>query len=251
VKSLFLLLAGWAALLSGMPVAHAADSAAERAAIEEIVRDYLLREPEVIYEALQELQRRQEDAAADRQRELLASRADELFADAADPRLGNSQGDVTLVEFFDYRCGYCRSMVDGIQELLERDGKLELVMKEYPILGPESTIAAKAALAAKRQGRYEAMHWALMQASELNEAAVLDLAERLGLDRNRLARDMGSAEIQAEIDGNLGLARELGIGGTPTFIIGEQIIPGAVPIDSLAGLIEAERRKPAGDRRGG
>lgn len=213
--------------------------------VERIVKEYLLREPEVLYEALQELQRRRDATEAERQRELLAEHRAALVASPDDPVLGDPAGDVTLVEFMDYRCGYCRSMAPALRSLLETDRRVRLVIKEFPILGPDSVTAARAALAAKKQGRYAEFHWALLQARDLSEAAILELARRQGLDPERLARDMRSAEVERVVERNRALADALGITGTPSFVIGDALIPGAAPVARLAELI-AKARRPGG-----
>jgi protein-disulfide isomerase len=212
-------------------------------AIERIVRDYLLREPEVIYEAIQELQRRREQAEIERARGQIFANADRLFDDARDPVAGAADGAVVLVEFFDYRCGYCRAMVGGINELIEATPDLRFVFKEFPILGPDSLAAARAALAAERQGSYLAMHNALMAASDLSQDGIETIARELGLDLERLRADMADPAIQQLIDDNRRLAAELGINGTPSFVIGEELVPGAVPMARLAELIATERAR--------
>jgi protein-disulfide isomerase len=227
-------------------VPQAEPTPAERQEIEAIIREYLLREPEVLMEALQELQARREVAQQERVGQLLQERRELIFDDPDDPVIGNRTGDVTLVEFFDYRCGYCRSMMPDLRALLEQDGKIRLVMKEFPILGPESIIASKAALAALRQGRYADMHWALMQAKDLSREHVLTLAQQVGLDPQRLAVDMDDPALAREIDANVALAKELGINGTPSFVIGTSLIPGAIPITDLAKLVADAR---SGERK--
>lgn len=213
--------------------------------IERIVKDYLLREPEVLFEALQELQRRRDTAEAARQRAVIAERRSELVGRADDPALGDPAGDVTIVEFMDYRCGYCRSMAPALRALLEQDRRVRLVIKEFPILGPDSVVAARAALAARKQGRYGELHWALYQAKDLSEPAILELARRLGLDAERLARDMRAPEVEQAIERTRALAEELGISGTPSFVVGDTLIPGAAPVARLAELI-AKARRPGG-----
>lgn len=210
--------------------------------VERIVKDYLLREPEVLYQALQELQRRRDAAEAERQRAMIGERRDELVGRADDPVLGDPAGDVTLVEFMDYRCGYCRSMAPALRALLESDRRIRLVIKELPILGPDSQTASRAALAARRQGRYAELHWALLQAKDLGEAAVLETARRVGLDVERLARDMRGPEVEQAIERTRALAEELGISGTPSFVIGDTLIPGAAPVARLAELVAQARR---------
>lgn len=241
IRCLLLLVAGLG-LLAGGPVARADDAAKLPVGeIERIVKEYLLREPEVIYQAIQELQRRRDAEEAGRQKDLVGQHGDEIFLSKTDPVLGNPDGDVTMVEFFDYHCGYCRTMVPGMQALLEQDKKLRIVMKEFPILGPDSVVASKAALAAAKQGRYEDMHFALMAEKDLSEPSVLALADRLGLDRDRLAADMKSPEVASVIEGNIKLAQLLNINGTPSFVIGDEIVGGAAPIADLTAKIGSAR----------
>ncbi len=210
--------------------------------VERIVKEYLLREPEVLYEALQELQRRRDAAEAERQRAVLIERRNELLGLPDDPVLGDPRGDATIVAFMDYRCGYCRSMAPALRALLEKDRRVRLVIKEFPILGPDSLVAARAALAARAQGRYAELHWALFQAKDLSEGAILELARRSGLDAERLARDMKAPEVERILERNRGLADALGISGTPAFVIGDSLIPGAAPVARLAELIAKARR---------
>jgi protein-disulfide isomerase len=209
--------------------------------IEQIVREFLLREPEIIMQAIEELQRRREATVAAEQRERLAQDRDFLVGDERDPVLGNVEGDVTLVEFFDYRCGYCRAMVEPMQSLLRGDPQLRIVMKEFPILGSDSLLASKAALAAHLQGGYEAMHWALLAENRIDETVIRRLAEAQGLDVERLIQDMASDDIASHIQDNILLAQGLAINGTPSFVIGDTIIPGAVPGGRLEELVSQER----------
>jgi protein-disulfide isomerase len=214
--------------------------------VERIVREYLLREPEIIMQAIEELQRRREAQAAADQRDRLASEQEALVADARDPVLGNPDGDVTLVEFFDYRCGYCRIMAEPMQELIAQDPELRIVMKEFPILGPDSLLASRAALAAHRQGGYEAMHWALLAANRIDEAVIRELAEDQGLDVDQLLADMQAEPVAAHIQENIRLAQGLNINGTPSFVIGQTVLPGAVPVERLVGLVAEEREAGGG-----
>lgn len=231
------------ALSSAQTLAEERDEAAELSAdrIESIVRDYLMREPEIIYEALQELQRRQNEAAAERQRQAVVANRDELHHDPAAPVGGNPDGDVTLVEFFDYRCMYCRRVVSSMQALLEDDDELRVVFKELPVLGEESVRAARAALASREQGEYVPFHFALMRADDLSEGAILELAADLGLDPQQLREDMRGPKVEAAIQANYSLANKLGIEGTPAFVIGDQVIPGAIDQARMRQLIEEAR----------
>ncbi len=233
-----------AAAMLGGASARAAEPAAAlpKAEIEKIVRDYLMREPEIIYEAIQELQQRRAVAEAERQQKAVESNKAQLFATAGDPIIGNPKGDVTLVQFFDYRCGYCRSMVPGLRNLVGKDKGLRMVMKEFPVLGPDSVVAARAALAAEKQGRFTDFHLALMGSKELDEVAIKGVAGRLGLDVDRLVADMNSESVERTLQANAQLAGELGITGTPSFVIGGKLIPGAVEIAQLESLIAAQRQ---------
>jgi protein-disulfide isomerase len=209
--------------------------------IEKIVRDYLLREPEVVYDALQELQRRQAEATAARQRVAIAENQGELMNDRASPVGGNPDGDVTLVEFFDYRCAYCRRVVSSMRALLDEDRGLRVVFKELPVLGPDSERAAQAALASRNQDGYVPFHFALMAADDLSLAGIRAAAKTVGLDPDRLEADMAAPEVTATIKSNYALANELGIEGTPAFVIGDQLIPGAVDKARLEQLIDEAR----------
>ena len=209
--------------------------------IEKIVREYLLREPEIIYQALEELQRRQAEAEAARQQAAIAENRSELLKDPASPVGGNPDGDVTLVEFFDYRCAYCRRVVSSMRALLDEDRDLRVVFKELPVLGPDSERAARAALASRRQGGYVPFHFALMAAEDLSLQGIRAAAEAVGLDPDRLEADMSAPEVNAAIQANYALANELGIEGTPAFVIGTQLIPGAVDRARLEQLIREAR----------
>ena len=209
--------------------------------IEKIVREYLLREPEIIYQALEELQRRQAEAEAARQQAAIAENRGDLLNDPASPVGGNPDGDVTLVEFFDYRCAYCRRVVSSMRALLDEDRDLRVVFKELPVLGPDSERAARAALASRRQDGYVPFHFALMAAEDLSLQGIRAAAEAVGLDPDRLEADMSAPEVNAAIQANYALANELGIEGTPAFVIGTQLIPGAVDKARLEQLIREAR----------
>jgi protein-disulfide isomerase len=214
------------------------------AQLERMVRDYLLREPEILEEAMQELQKKRDAQAAVKQKEAIAERGDQIFRHADDPVGGNAQGDVTLVEFFDYGCAYCRSVAPTVRALLERDKGVRLVFKEMPVFGRDSVTAAKLALAAHKLDptKYPAVHFALMGSEERDRETVLAVAARHGYDRDRLAAEMDSAWVQARIDANMELGHALGIQGTPTFLIGGEVLPGVADADHLAKLIDEQRK---------
>jgi protein-disulfide isomerase len=218
------------------------DTTANRAAIEQIVREYLMAHPEVLVEALTAYQEKQEAEQADAQRQALVSRQDELFKNPTSPVAGNPQGDVTLVEFFDYQCGYCKSVHADVRRLLDQDGNVRLVLKEFPILGPASLTASRAALAAQKQGKYDALHNALMEnRGQLDDDKIMRIAGSVGVDVERLKKDMQAPDIQDALQRNLRLAGELNIRGTPAFVIGDQIIPGAVGLERLKEMVAAGR----------
>jgi len=209
------------------------------------VRTYLLENPEVLIEAMQVLQTRQRAAEASEAEAVLAARADEVFRDPASPVTGSPDGDVTLVEFFDYNCPYCRRVAPVVAEAEAADPQLRIVYKEFPILGPGSVYAAKAALAAHRQGLYFAFHEALMQSGDrAEENSVLAVAKEIGLDVERLQADMKDPEIQAAIDRNLALAEALRITGTPGFVVGKRILRGATDLETSQSLIREARATP-------
>ncbi|HLW27602.1 MAG TPA: DsbA family protein [Kiloniellales bacterium] len=223
--------------------ANAEFSASERAEIEQIFRDYLLENPDLILEALEVLEERKQAAQTSRQQDKLSLHRDDLEQDGASPVLGNPQGDVTIVEFFDYQCGYCKQASQALRDLLAQDGGVRLVMKEFPILGPPSLVAAQAALAAERQDGYEALHWALMaNRAQLDETRIFNLAAEAGLDVDRLREDMADPDIQERLRHNYRLAEALEIRGTPAFIIGDRLLPGAVPLETLQEAVEDVRR---------
>jgi len=208
---------------------------AERAGIEGVVHDYLMKHPEVIIQAVETYQANMQADKEKAAKDALAKRAPDLLHDPATQVLGNVASDCTIVEFFDNQCPYCQANEPEIQKLLKDDGRVKLVLKEFPILGPISLVASKAALASVKQGKYAAFHEALLaHKGHYDKAALVDeIAKSVGLDLDRLHKDMESPEIQAEIDKNLDLGRALDISGTPGFVIGDQIIGGASTVDEL------------------
>ena len=242
----FLFLALACALIAAKPP-HA-DAAADftpiqREAIEGIIRDYLMHNPDVLIEALRGAEDRLNREADARAEKALAQRRSEIFDDPASPVGGNPRGDVTIVEFFDYRCPYCKQVLPALQALLKEDGKLRFVYKEMPVLGPPSVTAAHAALAAQRQGKYEAFHTALMATKgQITEDTLYKLAGSVGLDVDRLKQDMKAPDIDQALKANLALADALNIHGTPGFIIGNHIVPGALDLDTLKSMV-ADARK--------
>ncbi len=210
--------------------------------IEQIIRSYLLEHPEVLIKSLTAYQQRQKLAnIQDRQQAVIEQRS-ALSGDPDSPALGNPDGDVLIVEFFDYRCPYCRKMAPRVRKAVESDGNIRLVMKEWPILGPQSIQAARAALAAAKQGKYEAFHFALMtEPGDMSDPHIRQIARTVGLDVDRLQEDMRSADIDAMIRRNHELARALDINGTPAFVIGDTLVPGAIDLKTLQRLVAKAR----------
>jgi len=227
-------------------VARAQDfTADQKKAIEGIVRDYLASHPEVLVDALQAADDKLKGEARDKAALALAAHKKDVFDDPNSPVAGNPKGDVTLVEFFDYRCPYCKQVEPALEKLVAEDRQLKLVYKEFPVLGPESEIAAHVALAAKKQGRYDAFHRAMMATpGHIDEAAIYKVAASVGLDGERLKQDMKSSDVAAELKSNAALGDKLDIGGTPAFIIGDTIIPGAISLEGLKQQIATARGNP-------
>lgn len=215
---------------------------AETKGIEEIVRAYLLEHPEVIRDAIEALQAKEQAAKADKQAGALVAHKDRLLADPASPVAGNPMGDVTIVEFFDYKCPYCKRVTPALAELIEADKGVRVVFKEFPILGESSLLAARAALAAQMQDRYFDFHNALMAyRGTYDDAAIGTIAESLGMDAAKLRADMKAPEVDQQLADNHALAQAMAIRSTPTFVIGDQIVPGAISIDDMKALIAAAR----------
>ena len=215
----------------------------QQEAVKKLVHDYIMENPGIIADAIEALRAKEDLAAEAAAKKTLSERKDEVFSDADAPVLGNPKGDVTLVEFFDYRCPYCKAMADQIADVVKSDGKTKLVMKEFPVLGPESVTAARAALAAREQKKYDEFHHALMRLKEpLTDKVLMKTAAEVGLNVDKLKKDMDDPKIDTILKNNLKLAHDLNIDATPTFIVGDQIVPGAVPAQGLKQLIEQTRK---------
>ncbi len=206
-------------------------SGADRSRVEQIVRDYVLANPEIIPQAMQRLQEREGEKAiaADR------SRIETPYKGAV---MGNPDGDVTLVEFFDYNCGYCRASLPIIEQLIERDPKVRVVFRELPILAEESRDAARASLAAAAQGRFVPFHNALYAAGPVTADSIASAARTAGVDLSKIPDD-----ADTEIAGNIGLATKLGISGTPAWVVGDRVLSGALPLDRLQDAVAAARAR--------
>ena len=219
---------------------------ADQAELGKSIRAYLMANPEVLVDAMQELERKQ-----DSQRDAVAQKGvsenqAELYRDPDSPVGGNPNGDVVIVEFNDYQCPYCKRAYQAVKSVVGSDGKVKIVYKDIPILGEASKIAALAALAAAKQGKHQPLHNALMEfTGKLDRDKILEIAVGVGIDRAQLEKDMEDPKIKAIIDRNMALASALGVRGTPAFVIGKQFVPGAVDAAALKQLI-AEARKSQG-----
>ena len=238
--------AGIALFVAATVPVLAQDSAAdpETARIEEIVRTYLLEHPEVVVEALQAYETQRLAAQQAKQQEMLTVLADQLFDNPLSPIGGNPDGDVTIVEFFDYNCPYCKKVTPDLAQLLESDGNIRFVYKEWPILSADSEIAARAALAAHQQSddAYLRLHDAMMaHRGKLDRNTIMALAATQGLNMERLETDMQGDQVTAELDHVRRLADQIGIDGTPAFLIGDTIVPGAIDIGEMQRLVAAAR----------
>ncbi|MCA1749843.1 MAG: DsbA family protein [Parasphingopyxis sp.] len=208
----------------------------EREDLELVIRDYILENPEIIPEAMERLQRRG-------QAERVSAVRTELETPFAGAWAGNEDGAVTVVEFFDYACGYCRESLEDVRRLIAEQEDVKVVFRELPVLGAESREAARVSLAAARQGEFFDFHRAMYAAGRPGEASIAAAGRRAGLDAARVRRDIADPAFDAELAGNLQLAQQLQLSGTPVFIVGDQILEGAVGYDRLLEAVEEARRQ--------
>ena len=226
------------------PAAEPAFTAKQKRAVEDVVRQYLLDNPGVIIEAIEALRQKQKADSARLLQATLASKRGELENDPTSPVAGNPKGNVTVVEFFDYNCPYCKTVFPRVLDLLETDGNIRYVLKEFPILGPQSVAAARAALAIWKLDpkKYMPFHAAMMKSrGRLSEATIFDLAAEAGLDPGLLKKAMNEPWIDQALQKTLGLAEAFDITGTPAFVIGNHVIPGAIDLNTLKQLVAAAR----------
>lgn len=210
--------------------------------IKQLALEAIRENPEIVMEAVAILQARDEQAAAETAAQVLSEQRFMLEQDPNAPVIGNPDGDVTVVEFFDYNCPYCKRAAPVLETLLADDPNIRVVFREWPILGDGSVFAARAALAARKQEKYEAFHWELMTLrGRAEEASVLAAAEKVGLDLDALRADMNAPDIEDHINESMRLAELLGFTGTPSFVIGDALVPGFVPNDELERLVGAAR----------
>jgi len=232
---------------SGNETATFALSAADRPAFGAEIRSYLLENPAVLMEAIAVLEQREADAVAQGDQQLLSENAAALYDDPTSWVGGNPEGDITIVEFMDYRCGYCKRAHPEVVELLAQDGNIRLIVKEFPILGEASVLASRFALAARRvagDDGYKAVHDALMMLrGDVTEAALRAVAAEAGLDADAITAAMADPEIAAIIAANRALGQRLNINGTPSFVFGDQMVRGYVPLEGMQQLV-SQMREP-------
>ena len=215
----------------------------DKVALGKSIRAYLLANPEVLVEAMQELERKQDSQRDTTAQKAMQQHDSELLRDPESPIDGNPDGDVTIVEFSDYQCPYCKRAHQAVKSVAAADGKVRIVRKDLPILGEPSRIAAFAALASRSQGKHSAFHNALMEYNgKLDRDRIMEIAGSVGLDVPKLQQDMEDPKLKQIIERNSALAAALGVRGTPAFVIGKQFVPGAVDADALKQLI-ADARK--------
>jgi protein-disulfide isomerase len=225
-------------LCSGSLPAEDGSASLSKADIEKIVREYILQHPEVLMESVQSHRERERAEAQKRSTDAVAANRRELFDDAASPVAGPPEAKVTIVQFFDYKCGYCRRVSSTLSTLLDKRKDVRMIYKELPILGPESHVASLAALAAEKQGAYTAFHRELMNVSgPITPEAIEGAGRRLGLDVAKLKADMSSKELESALMQNQRLANALGVQSTPSFVIGGELISGAMDMPRFEELI--------------
>jgi protein-disulfide isomerase len=221
-------------------------SGPQRGEIERIVRDYLVAHPEVLQEAMTELEKRQSAAELEKHKAAVKQYSQALFSSPRQVVLGNPSGNVTFVEFFDYNCGYCKRAMDDMLTLLKNDPKLKVVLKEFPVLGPGSVEAARVAVAVRMQDKtgkkYLEFHQKLLGGrGQADNARALAVAKEIGLDMDRLQKDMKSPEVEKTLQQDMKLAEALGLNGTPSYVIGDNVVVGAIGLKGLQENINTAR----------
>jgi len=219
----------------------------QRGEIERIVREYLLSHPELLQEVMSELEKRQAVAEAEKHRTAVKQYSEVIFNSPRQVTLGNTQGDVTVVEFFDYNCGYCKRAMSDMLDLMKNDAKLKFVLKEFPVLGEGSMQAAQVAAAVRMQDKtggkkYLEFHQKLLTGrGQADKARALAVAKEIGLDVARIEKDMAGDEVKAQLEESFKLAEALGLNGTPSYVVGNDVVVGAVGLNTLKEKVNAAR----------
>ena len=234
-------------VLSTMGAAWGQDiSPSQRAEIERIVREYLLKNPELLQEVMAELEKKQTAAEAEKHRAGVKEHAEKLFNSPRQVVVGNPKGDVTMVEFFDYNCGYCKRAMTDMLDMMKADPKLRVVLKEFPVLGQGSVEAAQVAVAVRMQDptgkKYLDFHQKLLGGrGQADKARALAAAKEAGLDISRLEKDMASEEARVSLEESFKLAEALGLNGTPSYVVGNDVVVGAVGLKTLKDKVNTAR----------
>jgi protein-disulfide isomerase len=239
------------AILIAMPAATPARAqsftADQRGEIERIVKEYLLSHPELLQEVMSELEKRQAVAEAEKHRAAVKQYSEAIFSSPRQVTLGNAQGDVTIVEFFDYNCGYCKRAMSDMLELMKNDAKLKFVLKEFPVLGEGSMQAAQVAAAVRMQDKsggkkYLEFHQKLLTGrGQADKARALAAAKEAGFDVARIEKDIAGEEVKATLEESFKLAEALGLNGTPSYVVGNDVVVGAVGLNTLKEKVNAAR----------
>jgi protein-disulfide isomerase len=247
VGAVVMVVAVFAALrLAGTWGADVPETAMSRGDVEKIVRNYLLENPEVIFEAVDRMKAKENDQRLAVLKDNAKKHATAMFREATPIVAGNPKGDVTIVEFFDYNCQFCRKVRPALVDLLKQDGNVRLVLKEYPILGPESAFAARAAVAALPQGKYWDFHLALLGSEDLNPENIFKIAKDVGIDVAKLKVEMGNARTEARLKEVRKLGDDVGVDATPTFFVGDQPFTGAMTLEEFKDAVaKARKAKPS------
>jgi protein-disulfide isomerase len=234
-------------LSAGILAGHAQSiTGTQRTEIEKIVREYLVNHPEVLQEAIAALEKKQAAEEAEKHEAAVKDNAEAIFNSPRQVTVGNPQGDVTFVEFFDYNCGYCKRAMADMFDLMKNDSKLKVVLKEFPVLGPGSVDAARVAVAVRMQDKtgkkYLDFHQRLLGGrGQADKARALAAAKEAGLDVARIEKDMTSDEVKQSLEESLKLAEKLGLNGTPSYVIGNDVVIGAVGLATLKEKVNTAR----------
>jgi protein-disulfide isomerase len=232
-----------------LPTAASAQSfsAEQRGEIETIIREYLMKNPEVLKDVIAEMEKREAAADAEKHRAAVAENHETIFNSTRQVTIGNAQGDTTLVEFFDYNCGYCKRALSDMLDLMKNDSKLRVVLKEFPVLGEGSTQAAQVAVAVRMQDKtggkkYLEFHQKLLGGrGAADKARALAVAKEIGLDMARLEKDMASEEVKTTLAESFKLAEAMGLNGTPSYVVGTDVVVGAIGLDALREKVSVAR----------
>jgi protein-disulfide isomerase len=238
--------AAFLAAMAAAPARAQSFNDAQRSDIENIIKEYLLSHPEVLQQAVAELEKRQQAAEAEKAKTAIKNNSEALLNSARHVVVGNPKGDVTLVEFFDYNCGYCKHALNDLMEMMKTDGNLRVVLKEFPVLGPGSVEAAQVAVAVRMQDKtgkkYLEFHQKLLSGrGQADKARALAAAKDVGLDVSRIEKDLGSDEVKQSLEESLKLAEALGLNGTPSYVAGSDVVIGAVGAAQLREKVNNAR----------